>query len=162
MSGPRQGAGYISQEPLGRFCSFFAGKLVWRSRVDSQKFITLGSIFWILESFCITMATLSDFLKISDREDALCPGRLLPAKFRPDPSRNGAGAGGRGHKPYCFYCMKISHQGWQHASHDGGSSISVGLHGLYHSVSVSLFARCHEKSPLWHPRVARCQHPQTP
>ncbi len=30
------------------------------------------------------------------------------------------------------------------------------------SVSVSLFARCHEKSPVWHPRVARCQHPQTP
>ena len=37
-------------------------------------------------------------------------------------------------------------------------------HRLYgrSSVSVSLFARCHEKSAVWHPRVARCQHPQTP
>ncbi len=30
---------------------------------------------------------------------------------------------------------------------------------LTYSVSVSLFARCHEKSPVWHPRDARCQNP---
>ncbi len=32
----------------------------------------------------------------------------------------------------------------------------------FFSVSDSLFARCHEKSPVWHTRVAGCQHPQTP
>ncbi len=102
-----QGAGCISQEPLSGFCSFFAGQLIWQSRVDAQKFTTLGLISWILESFFITMATLSDFFKISNREDALWPSRPLPTKFRPGPSRNGAGRGGRCHKPYCFYCMMM-------------------------------------------------------
>ena len=100
-----QGAGCISREPLDGFCSFFAGKLIWQSRVDSQKFTTLGSISWILEGCCITMATLSDFFKIWNREDALWPRQPLPTKFQPDWSRNSAGAGGRGHKPYCFYSM---------------------------------------------------------
>ncbi len=34
-----------------------------------------------LEGFCITMQTLSDILKISNREDALWPGQPLPTKF---------------------------------------------------------------------------------
>ena len=99
------GAGCLSREPLGGFCSFFQGKPIWQSRVDSQKFTTLGLIPWILEGFCITMVTLSDFFKNSNREDTLCPGWPLPAKFWTDPSRNGAGGGGRCHKPYCFYSM---------------------------------------------------------
>ena len=99
------GAGCISREPLGGFCSFFQGKPIWQSRVNSQKSTTLGLIPWILEGFSITMVTLSDFFKISNRKDALCLHGPLPAKFRTDQSRNGAGRGGRCHKPYCFYSM---------------------------------------------------------
>ncbi len=111
-----RGAGCISQEPLGGFCSYFQGKPMWQSRVDSQKFITLGSILWILEGFFITMATVLDFFKISNRKDALCLGRPLPARFRTDPSRNSVGRGGRCHKPCCFYCMIGIGNFWHHAS----------------------------------------------
>ena len=67
--------------------------------------MTLSLISWILEGFCITMATLSGFLNILFHEDVLWPVGPLPTKFRSDPSRNGSGAGGRGHKDCCFYCM---------------------------------------------------------
>ncbi len=84
--GSVRGAGCTSREPLGRFCSFFAGTLILLSKVDSHKFKTLGLISWILEGFYMTMATLSEFLKISKREDAPCPGWALPTKFQPNPS----------------------------------------------------------------------------
>ncbi len=103
--GDVRGAGCTSREPLGRFCSFFAGKQIWQSIVDLLKFITLGLISWILEGFCITMATLSDFLNILFQEDDPWPVRPLPTKFRSDPPRNGSGVRGRGHKDCCFYCM---------------------------------------------------------
>ncbi len=77
------------------------------SQVLIAKIIVIGLISADLEGFSITMATLLDFSKILFSRDVTGPTLHMCVQFRSDPSRNQDGVRGRGHKPYCFYCMII-------------------------------------------------------
>ena len=52
----------LSRKPCGRFSSFFACKLIWMRQTYTAKISRIGLISLDLEGFCITMATLWDFV----------------------------------------------------------------------------------------------------